>query len=62
MQDNINFDSGTRAGTIGGTLLCIMCNIHLEDLAKTAILAALGAAVSFCVSIVLKNLVKRLKK
>ena len=62
MQENINFDSGTRAGTLGGTLLCIFCNIHFADLTKTAILAAVGAAVSFGVSIALKSLVKRFKR
>ena len=62
MQENINFDSGTRAGTVGGTLLCIVCNIHLEDLAKTAVLAAVGAVVSFSVSLALKYLIKKIKR
>jgi mannitol-specific phosphotransferase system IIBC component len=62
MQENFHFDTGTKAGTIGGTLICILCNLHLEDLVKTAILAALGATVSFFVSLALKHFLKRNKK
>lgn len=56
------FDSNTKAGTAGGTLLTILANINSEDLLKTVILAALGAAVSFSVTLLLKLLIKRLKK
>ena len=56
------FDNTTKAGTAGGTLLTIMANINQADLLKTAILAALGAIVSFAVTIILKFLIKRFKK
>ena len=56
------FDSSTKAGTIGGTLLTLLANIDSEDLLKTGILAAIGAVVSFTVTISLKFLIKRLKK
>lgn len=56
------FDNTTKAGTAGGTLLTIFANISSEDIIKTIILAAVGAAVSFGVTIVLKKIVKRLKK
>jgi len=62
MQENFNFDTGTKAGTIGGTLLCILCNLHVEDLVKTTILAAVGAVVSFIVSLAMKSLFNRMKK
>jgi hypothetical protein len=55
-------NTGTKAGTVGGTLLTFFYNLHLEDLAKTAILAAIGAIVSFCVSIGLKAIVKHFRK
>jgi hypothetical protein len=55
-------NTGTKAGTVGGTLLTFFYNLHLEDLAKTAILAAIGAVVSFCVSIGLKALLKYFKR
>ncbi len=59
---NQHFDNTTKAGTAGGTLLTIFANITSEDVLKTVILAAIGAAVSFAVTIFLKALIKRLKK
>ena len=38
---------GTKLGTLGGTLLTIFGNIQSEDILRTAILAAIGATVSF---------------
>ena len=56
------FDNTTKRGTAGGTLLTIFANITSEDIIKTAILAAIGAVVSFGVTVLLKLLIKRLKK
>ena len=56
------FDNTTKRGTAGGALLTIFANINSEDLIKTAILAAIGAVVSFGVTLILKLLVKRIKK
>ncbi len=56
------FDNSTKAGTAGGTLLTIIVNINSADLLKTGILAAVGAVVSFGVTLLLKFLIKRLKK
>lgn len=56
------FDKTTKAGTAGGTLLSIFANINSEDLIKTAVLAAVGAVVSFAVTLLLKLLLKRVKK
>jgi ABC-type sulfate transport system permease component len=56
------FDNTTKAGTAGGTLLTIFANISSEDLLKTIALAAIGAAVSFAVTLLLKLLIKRFKK
>lgn len=56
------FDNSTKAGTAGGTLLTIFGNINSTDIVKTAILAAIGAVVSFCVTVFLKFLFKRIKK
>lgn len=55
MLHQIN-DGNTKTDTAVGTLLTIVANIHQEDLMQTAILAAVGAIVSFCVSIVLKKI------
>ncbi len=56
------FDSNTKAGTIGGTLLTVLANINSTDLLKTVVLAALGAIVSFGVTLLLKLLIRLLKK
>ena len=53
---------GTKAGTIGGTLIGIFCNLHKEDIAKTITLAGLGAIVSFLVSISMKAIYRWFKK
>jgi len=56
------FDTGTKAGTIGGTLLSTGMNVHLDDISKTVILAVVGAVVSFGVSLFLRWCVKRNRK
>lgn len=56
------FDSTTKTGTAGGTLLTIFANISKEDLIKTAILAAVGALVSFSITLVLKLVIKYFKR
>jgi hypothetical protein len=53
---------GTAAGTVGGTLLTIVANIHSEDIVKTALLACIGAIVSFSISLGMKWIAKKLKK
>lgn len=55
------FDTSTKAGTATGTLLTIAFNIRSEDLIKTAILAGVGAVVSFGVTMFLKFLFKNKK-
>ena len=56
------FDNNTKVGTAGGTMLTILANINSGDLIKTAVLAGVGAVVSFGVTLLLKLLIKRLKK
>lgn len=57
-----NNHSGTVAGTASGTLLTIFGNIHSEDLVKTAVLALIGAIVSFAVSLGMKWIAKKFRK
>jgi mannitol-specific phosphotransferase system IIBC component len=52
----------TLMGTAGGTFLSVLPNIHSEDIVKTAILATVGAVVSFTISLLLKSLNKKHKK
>ena len=46
----------------GGILTIILVNITSADALKTAVLAAIGAAVSFIVSQVLKYMVKKWRR
>jgi len=59
---NQYFDNTTKAGTISGTLLTIVGNLHSEDLIKTAMLAGIGAMVSFTVTLAMKLVMKWFKK
>lgn len=51
-----------KAGTVGGTLLTVLVNLQTADIVKTCILAAVGALVSFCMSLAMKWMVKKIKK
>lgn len=48
-------------GTFGGLLLGAYPALIVGDILKTILLAAIGAAVSFCVSLLLGSLTKRKK-
>ncbi len=60
MSPNQHIESGTVLGTVGGTAFTVVANIDSQDITKTVVLAALGAVVSFIVSVVLKEAVKKL--
>ena len=49
-------DPHIKAGILGGTLFSAFFNITLNDVVFTVVMAALGALVSFCVSIVLRKI------
>jgi hypothetical protein len=51
-----------RAGTLGGTLLVIVIQIQQGELIKTAILASIGAVVSFGVTTLLRWVMKKVKR
>lgn len=53
-------DNTTIIGTISGTLLSVGVTIDHQDYLKTIVLAAVGAAVSFVVSVVLKWVWRRI--
>jgi hypothetical protein len=52
----------TKLGTLSGTLLSIAGNLNIHDVWRTALLACVGAVVSFMVSSLLKWLLERLKR
>lgn len=47
-------DNTTLIGTISGTLLSVIAMFDAQDILKTIIMAAIGAAVSFLVTKILK--------
>jgi mannitol-specific phosphotransferase system IIBC component len=55
------FDSTTKNGTAGGTLLTILANISGDDILKTIVLAAIGAVVSFWITLLMKFLIKKFR-
>lgn len=62
MSTHTHIENITLLGTVSGTALTVVVNIGSSDIIKTVVLAAIGAVVSFCVSVGLKWLTKRLKK
>ena len=51
-----------RIGTGGGTLLGILGTLGMGDVFATAILAAVGATVSFAMTLLLQHLHRRRRK
>jgi hypothetical protein len=47
-------DSTTAFGTVTGTVFTVAATIDTQDFIKTAILAVIGATVSFLMSVLLK--------
>lgn len=58
----MRIDHRLGIGTGGGTLLSVIGQLGLHDVLKTAVLAAIGAMVSFVVSWLLKQLMKRRRR
>jgi hypothetical protein len=54
--------SSTLVCTLSGTVLSLIVNVSSQDLIKTGILAAVGAGVSFTVTLVLKWFSKKIKR
>ncbi|MFD1315261.1 hypothetical protein [Namhaeicola litoreus] len=48
-------DSHSKAGFLGGTLFSAFFNVTVDDLVFTVVMAAVGAVVSFGVSVVMKR-------
>ena len=52
-------DHHTKAGILGGTILSAFLNLSWNAIVYTIIMAAIGAVVSFVISLLLRWLVKR---
>ena len=55
-------DNNTRSGTFGGMLTVLLFRLDRGELISTVLLAAIGAVVSFGVSVFLKWAVKRVNR
>jgi len=55
-------DNTTLAGTVTGTVFTVAANIKSQDYIHTVVLALVGAAVSFAVSLVLKYIWNKISK
>lgn len=60
-MEGMNSPSSATAGTIGGTFLVLLLQLDAQAFAETAILACVGAAVSYGTSYLLKKAVRCLK-
>jgi hypothetical protein len=52
----------TKAGTAGGVFLVLLFKISIDDLIVSAVLAAVGATISFAVSVFWKYVLKRFNR
>ena len=50
-----------KTGTAGGTITILFANIHTDDIFKTMVLAAIGAAVSVSISFLMKKVFEKKK-
>lgn len=62
MNTGFPSDGPTTSGTVGGFLLVWLLQIQPGQLVETVILSAVGAAVSFSVSLALKWLFRRFRQ
>jgi len=57
-----NFTGHTKYGTLGGIITIVLYNINTGDVVRTTVLAAIGAFVSFFVSLVLRYCIRKWRK
>lgn len=55
-------DNSTKLSTALGAILTIFVNIEKGDIVKTMVLAVVGGMTSFTISLILKNLIKKINK
>jgi hypothetical protein len=59
-MDSFQPNQGTKAGMIGG-LLFVFIGLSMGEIVKTAMLAAIGAGVSYGVTVAIKWIERRMK-
>jgi len=55
-------DNSTRAGTLCGTAMVLLFELNRAELVSTILLAAIGAVVSFGVSVLMKMMANRFRR
>jgi sulfur transfer protein SufE len=60
-MDN-HFNGDSKAATLGGTMLVIILQTNTHEIANTALMAAVGATVSFMMSVLLKYLTGKFRR
>lgn len=61
-MDSNHLTGSTKTGTLGGTLLALLFQLNWPGLFQTIIVAAVGAATSFAMSVLLKYLGRKFLK
>jgi len=62
MMTDPNFTGHTKYGTAGGIITILLYNINTGDVFKTIVFAAIGALVSFLISLGLKYCLGKWRK
>jgi hypothetical protein len=61
LHNSINI-TPSGSGTIGGTLIIIVNNINTAGIWQTVVYAAVGAAVSYLVTVLLSFIIRKAKR
>ncbi len=61
-MNNTYWDGSSKACFVGGLSFTLFANLHSSDVAKTVVLAATGAIVSFSISVILKRALYKWRK
>ena len=62
MDVNYQPDNAMKAGTAGGMLLALLMKLDAASLLETAVVAAVGAVISFGVSVLLKWALRKIRR
>ena len=61
-MENNSYNSSGRVATIGGILTMLLFKANLDELLRNALLAVIGATISFGVSKFLNYILRRLRR
>ena len=61
MAEQFNHNN-TRIGTLGGTLVVLLFKVNMDEIMQTAFMAAVGATVSFGISVLLRHIFRQFRR